>query len=225
MTLERLLELEKEYTDVWNAEQEHALSMSLNYELWDNELAEERLLATRQRLEETQEQMEEFRDRLKDIQERHGTVLSYLGDIMQSITSRVSAPTGTDKSDLEQARDATLKELFDTISEEVDKIDDQVDLTEIREVDLAYNLHNMFQAVHDRFFPRPIDRTWDITDPTYWSKGDWDQPTVEHVEHVRESDKHVSGDDWVDVSGGSDDEEEHWDRGFAIGTESNSFNF
>jgi hypothetical protein len=121
-------------------------------------------------------QLQESRQRLEEVQRHYSSVLDSLNGILETANTHVSALR--DRHGLDAGSLSTeLLPLFAQVGAEVDKIDEKVDLTDMRQVDLACTIHNIFQDVKNRFFPPAIDRSWCVN-----IFEDCDKPTIEHVE-------------------------------------------
>lgn len=125
-----------------------------------------------------------YKAELERVQAHYDSLLDSVNSILRMASSKISF------KDM-GPRDHQTKEEFACLGEEVDKIDEKVDPYDMRQVDLAWSIHNIYQNARDYGLPCAIDMSWLRADPS----DDWDMPTVRHVED-RDADGWTADDDF-----------------------------
>lgn len=128
---------------------------------------------------------DKYKEELERVQAHYDSLLDSVNSILRMASSKIPF------NDM-GPRYHIIQEEFECLGEEIDKIDEKVDPFDMRQVDLAWSIHNIYQNARDYGLPRAIDMGWlrpDLFD-------DLDLPTVEHVED-RDADGWTAADDFL----------------------------
>jgi hypothetical protein len=136
-------------------------------------------------------QLGESNRQLEDLRRHHDALIQLLNDIMPTTFMR-NHSTGMSDPDI-RPRPEQLKEVFNKLGEDIDKIKDKVDLTNKQLANLHRDIQDVFETVKKPFLRHAVD-DWSWYDD---DEDDQDTATSECAE--------VCGDAWSDDGWETDD--------------------